>query len=491
MTELETLAPDPAGVALRVGTTVVLDDDVEFLDDEYVCGGAPWRLLRLTGGARRAAERWRHGDVVRAGEERLARTLVGQGLVHPIFRTPLEADEVEVVIPVRDDPASLRRLLTSLRGLHVTVVDDASINPVLIEECARQFDARLLRLDVNVGPAGARNAGARSTPRAYVLFVDVDVTIDDVPSVLERLRAPFEDPQVAACAPRIRGGVGGSLRDRFELRFSPLDMGDHGGIVVPGGPIGYVPSACLLVRRDALGSGFDEELRTGEDVDFVWRLHDRGWLVRYVADVIVTHSARGSWRAWWRQRVAYGASSGDLAKRHGERMAPVRSDIWTILAWTSMLAGRPALAFRILRVTRDSLRTRISTPGGPDSTDVADKIVRKAVLGTGAPLARAVVRTFGAELLALALVPRLRRPAMFVFAIGTAWRWRHQRPHLADIPLAIADDAAYGVGVMKGAWSTRSFAPLTPRINKSSVRLRDVLGLAPHVTLPPSGSRSE
>ena len=51
------------------------------------------------------------------------------------------------------------------------------------------------------------------------------------------------------------------------------------------------PSACLLVRRASFGDGFDETFRHGEDVDFVWRLHDHGWLVRYVADVVVTHRA--------------------------------------------------------------------------------------------------------------------------------------------------------------------------------------------------------
>jgi len=65
-----------------------------------------------------------------------------------------------------------------------------------------------------------------------------------------------------------------------------------------------------------------------------------------------------------------------------------------------------------------------------------------------------------------------------LFVIGTAWRWRHQRLHLEDVPLALADDAAYGFGVFQGACRTRSLLALKPRITTSSITLRDVLGVA-------------
>ena len=143
-----------------------------------------------------------------------------------------------------------------------------------------------------------------------VWFLDVDVHMDGPLDVLGRLQPQFDDPLVGAVAPRVRGGDGATVRDRFEQRFSPLDMGVRSALVVPGGAVPYVPSACLLVRRDCFGAGFDDALRVGEDVDLVWRLHDRGWLVRYVADAVVTHRARASWRRWWSQRVDYGASIG-------------------------------------------------------------------------------------------------------------------------------------------------------------------------------------
>lgn len=469
-------APLPVDVPLPAQTAVTLHDNAKLLDRDFIAGGSPWRLLRLPGGSMTVARRWRDGARVRAGEQRLARTLVQQGVVRPLFQGPLEVEDIDVIIPVHDDIASLRVLLAQLRGLHVTVVDDASRDPTLVSEITSQFDVTLIRLEENLGPGGARNAGALATSRALLWFLDDDIEIDDAREVLRRLSVQFQDPLIAACAPRIRGARGATIRDRFEERFSPLDLGPHAGLVMPGAQVTYVPSACLMVRRSAFGDGFDEILRLGEDVDLVWRLHDRGWLVRYLAEVVVTHRARTTWRSWFAQRVDYGASAGALAARHGERVAPVRSDVWTLAAWGSVLARRPVIAARIVGVVRNRVRTRVAPHS--DTPDVlANEIITRAMLAAAGPFARSLVRTFGPGLLLLALVPRLRHRALLVFALGTAWRFRHQRPRLVDIPLALADDAAYCVGVAKGAIEQRSFAALTPRVNTSSVRVRDVLGL--------------
>jgi mycofactocin system glycosyltransferase len=470
------VAPKPVDAPVAMGTMVTLDAEAQFLDRDLIAGGAPWRLLHLPGGSRTVAERWVGGGFVRAGEERFARTLVQQGLLHPLYQCDLNLDEVDVVVPMHDDVASLRSLLTQLREFYVTVVDDGSMHPVLVNECAHQFDVVLVRLEENQGPAGARNAGFLATSRPLVWFLDVDVTVDNALDVLGRLSAQFVDPLLGAIAPRVRGGGGSSIRDHFEEQFSPLDMGSRSGLVVPGGPIGYVPSACLVVRRSAFGDGFDEELRVGEDVDLVWRLSDRGWLVRYVADIVVVHRARGTWRNWWDQRVSYGASSSDLAQRHGARVAPLRSDIWTLVAWASVLAGKPMIGARIVRVARGALRSRLAK--STDDTDrVSSEVVTKGMVRAGGPLSRALVRTFGPLVLLAALHPKLRRRALLVFAVGTAWRWRRTRFHASDVPLALTDDLAYSVGVGQGAWRTKSLKALTPHITKSSLSLRALLGL--------------
>ncbi len=477
MSDRPPLAPVPVDAPISQGTLVRLDEEATFIDRDLLSGGSPWRLLRLPGGSKSVAQRWAKGGRVGAGEGRFARTLVQQGLLHPIYPSVDDIDDVDVVVPVRDDVDSLRSLLATLPPLHVTIVDDGSQDQLAVAKCAKEFKVDLVRLDVNRGPGAARNAGVGATSRPLIWFIDVDVTIDDPLGVLARLRSHFDDPLEGAVAPRIVGAQGASARDRFEQRFSPLDVGRRSTLVVPNGAVSYVPGACLLVRRASFGEGFDESLRVGEDVDFVWRLHDRGWLVRFDADVTVAHRARTSWRAWWRQRVVYGKSSSELAKRHGERLAPLRVDAWTLSAWLSALAGKPVIGLRIMGAARDQLRERLR-PTTDDADHVARALVGRGMLRAGGPMARAVVRQFGLVVLVSAVVPRLRRRALLLYALGTAWRWRHSRVHVRDIPLAMADDAAYGVGLLEGAVSSRTLAALTPHITKSTLGLRNVLGLS-------------
>lgn len=476
MSDVARLAPSPQDWPIEVGTAVSLEPGAQLLDRDLIAGGSPWRLLRLPGGARAVAERWRSGGEVHVGEERFARTLVQQGLLFTHYRVDATTDDVQVVIPVVDDVASLRPLLESLRGLSVTVVDDGSRHAQLVRECAHDFGATLVRLDVNRGPGAARNAGLSQSDAPFVWFLDVDVTLEDARGVLARLRAAMRDPLAGAVSARIRGGPGASARDRFEMGCGPLDLGERDALVVAGGAVSYVPSACLLVRRTALAGGFDETMRVGEDVDLVWRLSDQGWLVRYLAGVTVTHRARGTWRHWWGQRVGYGRSAAALASRHGQRVAPVRVDLWTVLAWSSVLARQPMIGARVVRALHVSVRARL-----PASTEeparVARSIVHRGVLTSSGPFARALVRTYGPLLLIAALHPRLRRRALGIFILGSAWRWRNRRAHASDAALGIFDDLAYSVGVWRGAFEARSPQALRPYVVRSSMRLRDVLGL--------------
>jgi cellulose synthase/poly-beta-1,6-N-acetylglucosamine synthase-like glycosyltransferase len=129
----------------------------------------------------------------------------------------------------------------------------------------------------------------------FVAFLDADTVAPA--DWIERLGGHFEDPRVAAVAPRVDGKL--------------LDMG-------PGRNVPYVPSAALIVRTEL--ARFDEALRYGEDVDLVWRLLDGGWRVVYEPDVVVHHDERRRLR----RRFRYGTSAAPLAARHPDRMRHVR-----------------------------------------------------------------------------------------------------------------------------------------------------------------------
>jgi mycofactocin system glycosyltransferase len=455
---------------------VQLDAAAQFVDREVVSGGSPWRLLRLPGISASTAERWRDGGVVGVGEGTFARTLVQQGLLHPDYDDGPSLDELDVVIPVRDDLVHVTKLLNDLRGFNVVVVDDGSVDPNSLSEVAQRSGARVIRRAHSAGPALARNEGAHVTWRPYIWFVDADVSIPDASVLARALLRHFNDPLVAAVAPRVQGASGPSRRDAFERVHSPLDLGPLSSLVVPRGRVSYVPSASLIVRRSAFGEGFDASLRVGEDVDFVWRLHDEGWLVRYDARHVVHHVARPTWRAWFAQRHGYGRSASALAERHPDRLEPVRVDATTMGAWIAVAAGQPRFALALTSLARQRLRAQL-----PSTVENADLVANRVVLGgiarSGAPLARAVVRSYLPLILVLAIHPKSRRAALGVLAAGTLSRWHDVRDIRArDVPLALADDAAYSSGVWRGAISARSWLALRPRITGTTDGLRALVG---------------
>src|ERR1700728_817929 len=132
----------PAEAPIPEGTAVVLDEDAEFIDRDLVAGGSPWRLLRLRGPSRTVAEKWRGGGVVGAGEERFARTLVQQGLLHPHFKAPKRLDSIDVVL------ADVRATATTL----VTNFGDPLVAAVAPRVCGAGGPSWREKFEANCSP---------------------------------------------------------------------------------------------------------------------------------------------------------------------------------------------------------------------------------------------------------------------------------------------------------------------------------------------------
>ena len=194
---------------------------------DVLVGGSPMRVARLRPGAL--------ADDVADGA--LARRLLDANLADPVLDdvAPLDPAELTVVLPVQGRSDELDRALEALRPVRCLVVDDAS--PVPLDPGAPH--AEVLRLDENVGPAGARNAGLAKVSTPYVAFVDCDVTV--TADTLLRLGRHFADEQVALVAPRIVGRAR-SERPRWFERYdevaSSLGLGTTGCSVRPGAAVG-------------------------------------------------------------------------------------------------------------------------------------------------------------------------------------------------------------------------------------------------------------
>jgi mycofactocin system glycosyltransferase len=404
----------------------------------------------------------------------LARRLTDAGLMHPCPPScPRPESQVTVVIPVRDRPAELRRSLATLRdafpSVRVIVVDDGSLNRQATSEICNQYQAEGIRLDTSLGPAAARNAAIASVGTELIAFLDSDCMPQD--AWINHLAGHFVDPLVGAVAPRIVGDEEdqGSAISRFSAAYSPLDLAQHPARVAPGARVSYVPTAVLLVRRAAIDAGFDPTLRYGEDVDFIWRLHDAGWRVRYDPSVLVKHPEPQKLTKLLARRFRYGTSAAPLAARHPERLSPLLIAPSSAALVAAGLAGRPLSTATIAAVQAVPFTMRLGKAGVP-----FDQAARWPLQGAGHTFLATgrAMTALTPWLLAAGIKSRhTRRASLALIACPPLFEWLRRKPPLDPArwtALAIADNVAYGLGVWVGSFRARNWSALVPRLSSSA-----------------------
>jgi mycofactocin glycosyltransferase len=458
-------SPPPAELA------VALHPKVRVLDrGRVLVGGTPLRVLRLTAEGARAIAEWGApspvGDL--PARRALARRLLDAGVLSPYPARAAPTSALTVVVPTRDRPAHLARCLEAVRAScpqsPIVVVDDGSRDPAAVHAACAEHGVAVIRHDVSGGAAAARNSGLAASPTAYVAFVDSDVVVPR--SWAAALIGHFADPCVGAVAPRVqalpphRGLIGG-----YEQRHSALDMGPDGGLVAPGLPTPYMPSTVVVVRRSAIGTGFDESLHIGEDVDLVWRLSLAGWLVRYEPTAHVWHDHRVELRAFIARRRLYARSVGMLARRHPDALPATKVNPRLALVWALALAGHRRAALGAAIVEALLIRGVVQRLTGR-TNGVAGILVARGLLATGLGLAHAARRAWAPPLCVLAFTrPNVRRVMVTAFAARItqdAITTRAYTAVLGDAAVRLLDEAVASAGTWEGCLQERTIRPLLP-----------------------------
>ncbi len=436
--------------------------------DSVVFAGSPVTKFTLTPRGRDVVSAIERGEPV--VQDDLVRRLVLTGAIHPLPEPGIRhLNHVTAVIPALiNNSASHDRLLQlveSMQGLaRVTVIDDCSPQPI-----PELPGAEVIRSDFPLGPAGARNLGLELVTTEFTLFVDTDVTLDR--GAVQRLLDCLVTDDIGVVAPRVRGTADGDVLSRFEAAHSPLDMGEVEANVRKGTRVSYVPSATWLCRTRALNSigGFDQSLRTGEDVDAVWRLVELGWSVRYEPSIVVRHVARSDIRDFVAQRIGYGESAAPLASRHGDALSPLRLSPVMLGTWLLALFS-PALAALIFLV--DAVRLTRSLAHTSEERKAFARLAARNLSHSSQLIARAITRVWWPIVLVLAIFSKRVRVVLGLAAlVPAAVEWSKKRPALDPLrftALRLLDDMSYGIGVWRNAIRTRQPKPLSIALGRAS-----------------------
>jgi hypothetical protein len=204
---------------------------------------------------------------------------------------------ISVVIPACNAEQHLTHCLEALRrsansATEIIVVDDGSKDSTA--EVAKSFGAQVLSTERRMGPAYARNLGAKVASSEIVLFLDADVCVK--PDTLRRIQDDFEhDPKLDAL-------IGSYDFEPYASDFiSQYRNLMHSFVHQKGSErASTFWSGCGAIRRDVFlqHSGFSESYGRPaiEDIELGYRLIRAHRKIMLDHDLLVKHLKR--WTFW-------------------------------------------------------------------------------------------------------------------------------------------------------------------------------------------------
>jgi glycosyltransferase involved in cell wall biosynthesis len=242
------------------------------------------------------------------------------------------ADPLSVVVPTRDRPGFLRRLVESLRA-DLRPADEV----LVVDSASRRSPPELAGVRVLTAPRPgaslARNIGWRAAAHPFVAFVDDDCQV--APGWADALRSALSAADFVlgrTDVPAEQAGREHPLGVRLDLAAAPVDRDSAGTL---GGSNNFAARVAALA---AVG-GFDERLGPGtwlaaaEDLDLLDRLLLAGYRGRYEPAALVRHEQwrdrGGVLRVEWAYGKGQGARLSRLRRTDRERAARIaREALW-------------------------------------------------------------------------------------------------------------------------------------------------------------------
>jgi glycosyltransferase involved in cell wall biosynthesis len=192
-----------------------------------------------------------------------------------------------IIIRAHNEEKHLGRLLTgiqhqTLQEIETIVVDSGSTDSTL--SVARQYPVQIVHVQPEEFTFGySLNQGIEQARGEYIVMASAHV-YPVYPDWLERLIAPFDDPQV--------GLVYGKQRGNAKTKFSEHQVFSrwYPDRSQPRQPYPFCNNANAAIRRSLWElQRYDETLPGLEDLDWAHRMMGMGYAIAYVAEAETIH----------------------------------------------------------------------------------------------------------------------------------------------------------------------------------------------------------
>lgn len=227
---------------------------------------------------------------------------------------------VSVIIPAHNSSATLAGCLDSLasqetsHSFEVIVVDDGSIDGT--QKIAETRGVKLL-FQKHTNPAAARNLGASVAQGDILLFVDSDCA--PRPDWIEKMLGPFQDQQIV--------GVKGAYLTKQKgvlPRFIQVEFEEKYDRMLRQRFIDFVDTYSAGYRRSVFlrSGGFDPifPASSAEDVEFAFRLANRGFKMVFMPEARVYHQHPESLMAYLTKKFRYGYWRARVYSQHPTKL---------------------------------------------------------------------------------------------------------------------------------------------------------------------------
>ena len=196
--------------------------------------------------------------------------------------------KISVIIPCHNEEGTIKESVKSfqeqsLQPYEIIVVDDGSSDNS-VNLIKKLNGAKLIQNKINLGPAGARNMGAKIAKGEILVFAEADGKYSK--NYLEKAIKPLEDPKV--------GGVLSGKRivwtDKKSLfvQYQNLKWKITNLFILEGKR--PIIGAWIFRKKDfERVNGYNEKYRIGEDVDLAQKIKKYGLKLVYVGDTYFYH----------------------------------------------------------------------------------------------------------------------------------------------------------------------------------------------------------